>query len=1572
MQQTKLSPPPHDGPAPVAQGLPFIHQNTPFLSQVNYEESKSQPIKFPNQQPVLEQNFENSEVNKQVNTQPQEVREEIQLLYVPLESLRQREQRQQFQKDHAAASSQIRFVDEQNLAPQAHKQVQLQNIEHDYLQQALQAQQLQQQFQQQPNSIHPEYQHFHRQEQPLEISTKAPAPKKRKPHQPPLAVYMESEGQESNDVTVADVLSLLKEAKSITVQDYVNENSPKVFVGPSNLQTPEGYVKFSLPYLSSLDKNKKDKIDKLPFFVAPLNYKTPAGYSKIPFPSPHVGSVIVNQRREETTEKEKTYPTLVSAPYLVEKNKQILYNEASTVPTINKNRQAFSTVFPHPAQYIEASTAAPDIPYGPIPVSQQQYNPVSSTTAKTYVLPQNDGPVHPAVHRFTSPAPAPTESYTPAPQVYSATTNRNSFKTPAPQPQVNLSVADVYYVDSKSESPNRYLPNINQQVSSTTHRQYIPEHIPSNHESNVHHRFTDNFKNQKNQHLRGPAHIRFEPVAIINQGVHMPTYYDTKTEKSEHRIVNKPKVVTESSFIHTQREQNIPVKNSGYQQVKQEVHQPDRHQAQELDTQHRFASNIQLNQPEQPTFVSTEKPHIQQYLIPHRNEQVTKIQYRLPADLPISPQLPSLVNSLEDQAIRPLLAPLLNLPSAEEAELSYFSPSEEPKVHPEHSTVQNIAPSVYTEPPHHHKIVYSEIQQEPTKLFNKNHEVYSEVSNIRSTPKVQTVSFIPYPESPEISSTTQAPPSRAPSTEHVVYVSATPEPPVETTTPYKRLRSRHRGTRPTTSPSTRTRTSSIHRGRRPYQELHKDTPENSRSTTERPTIVRSRYSSREKPTSTEYAKDINRDHQKRFRTRGRPVKLEEELTSHAERSSSSTESLVLVQPTKQYPSQIIQGVSIKPDSEKSSVEENKNYATNLQNDQPLNYLINGEHIINQNTHSAEVSPQIYVIKEETPISEEIKEHVKVNVQPPVQEPTSSEITRVQSSVDQSQYLVETTKPRTRTRSRTRGKTHTSTTTTKPSTTTAAEVKEQESSEEFYGFFRTPTFKPLKMEYKESSDIRATAVPVQQTASTPRYPYETNTYYVNNVRSSTPRVYEIHTEDDIIYENPNPHLIRVSSLSPDSYEDIKPVTIRTTPARRRFSTTPVIHDPTTSSPDRYYSTRSKTKPETQTQRATRIRGRIRRPVTPQYEKETSSEENYSVRSQQRETTTKLRNRGKVHFQLKDADKTEEDISENYPESFLRAQVSTARPSFKLTIEPEESFEEQEGAYSHHPIQKTKEVVKGEESQRYEKTVEGPNQIPLPSKGNVQNVTEAPTEKTTEVLSETLTDDSAESSTENTESNTSVTPDVTTTSTTEDSTELREENTTTQQTISSTEIIENMLKKKRRGTWRLVAHRPVDMFQPAESQNVGAVYVNNLNDEEKEYKKDKFKIDQMLADVYIENKPYDLTNVEDVNEEEIHTTTESIIDKTEDNNNSTTEENLKETTTEESGEGKEESFFDILVSSLEKLEDEKSEETSTEKEETDEDTTESDFFNQKIIGTSTTTEVSHETEICYKGRCVKSNM
>lgn len=211
-------------------------------------------------------------------------------------------------------------------------------------------------------------------------TTPKPKPKS---HQPPLAMFMLNDVGQS-PISVNDVLKALKNAKNIDVLDSATKQSPKVFVGPSGLRTPSGYSKFELPYLSSIEQNRAERqVNKLPFFVAPLSYKAPNGFAKIPLPAPHVGSVVINTPPDvieyqsinlNVPQRTQTYPKKVSS---------------QTSPTLEQT----TPVYRHSPKYNSGfklgsdvfTTTAKSNFYNPsstrTPTEDQQYNFVSTTPA---------------------------------------------------------------------------------------------------------------------------------------------------------------------------------------------------------------------------------------------------------------------------------------------------------------------------------------------------------------------------------------------------------------------------------------------------------------------------------------------------------------------------------------------------------------------------------------------------------------------------------------------------------------------------------------------------------------------------------------------------------------------------------------------------------------------------------------------------------------------------------------------------------------------------------------------------------------------------------------------------------------------------------------------------------------------------------------------------------------------------------------------------------------------------------------------------------------------------------------
>lgn len=287
-----------------------------FVDGYRAENSSNDYYKKPqSMQKIKFENYEKPKVEQQ--SRPKVEREEVQLLYVPVESLN----RGQFNFRSPLTSSQLMDVDSiYNQGPQrpikTQEPAQTQKPINNFSGQNYFAN-----FNSQLKEID-QVPKFSTLSSPFPtlppITPVTLKPKKLKPHQPPLAIFL-SEENGNRQVKVGDVLNSLKHANSVPVLDSVNPlNAPKVFIGPSSLQPLDRYVKFELPYLSNIENSDK-KLRQLPFFVAPLSYNTPQGFAKIPFPSPHVGSVVINSQIKETKPAENVQPNYYTGAYRQEK-----------------------------------------------------------------------------------------------------------------------------------------------------------------------------------------------------------------------------------------------------------------------------------------------------------------------------------------------------------------------------------------------------------------------------------------------------------------------------------------------------------------------------------------------------------------------------------------------------------------------------------------------------------------------------------------------------------------------------------------------------------------------------------------------------------------------------------------------------------------------------------------------------------------------------------------------------------------------------------------------------------------------------------------------------------------------------------------------------------------------------------------------------------------------------------------------------------------------------------------------------------------------------------------------------
>ncbi|CAG0886542.1 unnamed protein product [Cyprideis torosa] len=97
---------------------------------------------------------------------------------------------------------------------------------------------------------------------------------------------------------------------------------PEAFIGPSDIEPPEGYVKISIPAVGGADSKPQKELPD--FFIAPADEEPPEGYIKIPLPDD-----------TETTSAglEFSLPTSTTA------SPPTLTTEAATTPTFRRTRR---------------------------------------------------------------------------------------------------------------------------------------------------------------------------------------------------------------------------------------------------------------------------------------------------------------------------------------------------------------------------------------------------------------------------------------------------------------------------------------------------------------------------------------------------------------------------------------------------------------------------------------------------------------------------------------------------------------------------------------------------------------------------------------------------------------------------------------------------------------------------------------------------------------------------------------------------------------------------------------------------------------------------------------------------------------------------------------------------------------------------------------------------------------------------------------------------------------------------------------------------------------------------------
>ncbi|GJQ80154.1 hypothetical protein Trydic_g23732 [Trypoxylus dichotomus] len=1588
---------------------PQLYQQQGFVQQSQLQ--NYQPVQLQNQQLQQTQNathYENSGIqnlNQELlnvanegykniditSTTPKAEKENVQLLYVPLEHLQQKQQAISEPSRKLISQSQKRHRQKPVTEP-LRKENLLEGIEQDFIQQALQAHRLQQELDQQgyysPSTFVTA---------PQTTTTLKPVSRKRKPHQPPLAVYMNGAGTPK----VTDVLNALKDVKTIDVQDTIGPESPHVFVGPANLDPPDGFSKFDLPYLSNIESNRIErKVDQLPFFVAPLNYKAPPGYSKIPFPSPHVGSVVINNNELERNIPLETVPSVEDflSPYNTV--------QLAQTPDVKKEPEAVNLKAAVQEETPTYQVRKPSRTRG----RQQQ------TRGRTHsnIVAQQSVQASPAVNYIngyetvnnkqnaqslynTNAFPAVSSTAFPDTQ-----TNANLPNVEINNPSLNLSnqfQENEYLTVNNGNIPNQRLqqnlqPNkqippedldkYEQVTPSSKQKASTPEYVnnfeivpsisstvnPYSGKDAVQNFFQQEFQNfpvgsstpatnfyeafnSKTNGQNGKHSINENigdvfsiiPTASGNKQTSNDRRYlplDSKTQVPPPQVdydeifqlpvgqVNTnqkhgPSSVSEESYkildeysLNPSAKQENTIVDAGQASQEQANRQQVIHEQVPVrqSTRQRTRGRISQTTESQKQYISPQQNQGQIQGNPQENYESHSIsnQQQLLAQKDNSAQSVSNFNNYQNdyQQDNPNPSPIANpvLPGL-------INSLEDPSIRqlltpillapPE--KLANAQVPISTPQPTQGPIVYDHFTQTTVPSLDYNN--YEQLSTTTST---------------EASSTTQA---------HIVHV--------ETTT-QRRQRNRGRGSsryNDRTTSRSPTRNPNKIRTQHPSRNRFRQTSTTTSTTTEAYFPVKQHIY-----TTTTTTEAPRRATRQRFRTRGRPLQTEYYTSSPklVRIPETTTPQVVTIPAEEQDPKieiqhaiyeeqpvrkpQLITRSKILTPEEEYLVNKYNLQVTTIEDPVTENIENINVHLINQNVPSDPEQKldnsktiqvqQTYSTTAAPPIITEIETTTR-----PL--PTKHRFVPHNHHVDRNLVRTEHTPIKIRTRIRTRK------TTQRPTTTSTTTLRNEESSpssleeqeQEFYGFFRQPVFSQPTVE------------------TTVKTPHDENSLY-NPIIIGHQSKADLYEDEDVETNDEGIQIFANNQQSPSTpVHFIGQILPKQATTEKYYEAT---FEPLPAA-DRFVSLTTSTTTE-KTKRRTRI------PLRESNTKleATRTNEVQAVNEVTRRTPQRTRTRGRSHFKNPQGVVTEKPAdSENYPQLYLKAKSdnqqytpqtvqsevappnvnepeSPAKLGFQITIDPAEGEDENEDQEPYSSILRPKIILASSNHWNEDLKVEKTDK-------EVGLTTEADT---------TLYDTTTEAQNN------------------------------AQSTIRTTkgEAITTQ-KPKKRGYWKLVKLRKVvDDFEAEESQNVGVVSVNMYDT----YSKDKDKnvnVEFTNEENDFVNSLYNMYRLTTLKPE-----SETVIDSTETSIPTTTESSLMnetvssevpttatpaipaelETTTTEN-------YQDFLYDVS--LDDDSDLDNVAIKED--------DGWNLGFIetSTSTSTEVSHETEICFKGVCVKSN-
>ncbi|XP_067632692.1 mucin-2 [Eurosta solidaginis] len=498
----------------------------------------------------------------------------------------------------------------------------------------------------------------------LQFTTPRPKPKA---HQPPLAMFLV---RNTARPTQSDVVSALRHSNEISVIDAPTKKIPEIFVGPAGMATPDGYVKFDLPYLSQLTQTRE--LREVPFFVAPLSYRTPNGFNKILLPEPHVGSIVINLGQSGSVNQEVASQS--SKP-------NVVYSQNE----INQYQPVQSTQRPRPHRVKQPAATKDYYPSEPVP--QKNRDQFEVTTQRATLAPTRGEKFNyyynqDAIHEVSSPKVTKQDrpkkkrpqnvQKRPIEQATFAQTINNPYAQFQPAQSNQIANDDIYKIQynrpahspststststtsttstttSTTAAPTYYTFNNNGQVefqNANGGQLYTFDSIPKEPAEPQAPRYTTHPPSSTTaeeeyhmkQYFRQQDAFRNRPQIVSPTNPPFEQVHYTPVDLDYGRDVNTPSTTTSSTqqlvTYYSPSQPAVPAQEDAYNAVS----------PQQIDTED-FQQTEHKPHRKQP---SNHRPSYNLNEIPDSTIEYEPNPYHVPSELPpLTPNLPGLVNNL--------------------------------------------------------------------------------------------------------------------------------------------------------------------------------------------------------------------------------------------------------------------------------------------------------------------------------------------------------------------------------------------------------------------------------------------------------------------------------------------------------------------------------------------------------------------------------------------------------------------------------------------------------------------------------------------------------------------------------------------------------------------------------------------------------------------------------------------------------------------------------------------------------------------------------------------------------------